>query len=63
MDRALDEIVAERHVSLRWRWTVQPCLGTVLRDRLANILHREAVDLADVVVDVEMIAMNSLVTA
>jgi hypothetical protein len=65
MDRALDEIVAERHVRSRLCCPFQPCDGGSgsVQDSLANTLRRGVDDLADAVVVVEMIAMITLVTA
>lgn len=63
MDRALDEIVAERHVRSRLCCPFSLALQALARVGIANILRREVADLADAVVLVEMIAMNTLVTA
>jgi hypothetical protein len=64
MDRALDEIVAERHVSSPPTIPFSLAWKALLKDRFANTTRREVVDLADaVVVVVEMIVMISLVMA
>ena len=63
MDRALDEIVAERHVRSRIGCPFSLALHDLTKGGLANILRREVDDLADAVVLVEMTAMTILVMA
>jgi hypothetical protein len=63
MDRALDEIVAERHVRSRLGCPFSLALQALTKGGLANILRREVDDLADAVVLVEMTAMTILVMA
>ncbi len=63
MDRALDEIVAERHVRSRLGCHFSLALKALARGGLADILPREVDDLADAVVLVEMTTMNILVMA
>jgi hypothetical protein len=65
MDRALDEIVAERHVRSRLCCSFQPCDGGFgsAQGGLANTFCRGVADLAGAVAVVGMIAMITLVTA
>jgi hypothetical protein len=66
MDRALDEIVSERHVSSQW--LCEPPLQPRIEGQvhIANIPRRrpvDLVDLVDAVVDAVMIALIILVMA
>lgn len=65
MDRALDEIVAERHVSSLSLGGFQPRAGRLGADELTNTIHREVVGLADAVevAVIIVIALSTLVMA